>query len=183
MDILVVYASATGRTKRMAEALAEGAGGDGADVAMRRCEEAEPSDLQAARAIVLGSGVHMGGIESSMRVFMESAAPLWMAGALHGRLGGAFASAGAGGRGGGELALISLWANLAEHGCLMVPMHNRLEGFAAGGCHWGPLSWTNPREGKAGPTEAHLNACRSYGGHVSDCLARWTQSPPGRPSP
>lgn len=174
MDLLVVYASATGRTKRMAEALVEGAEAAGAAVALRRCQEVAHDELQAARAIVLGSGVHMAGIESAMRVFMEGAAPLWLAGALRGKLGGAFVSAGAGGRGGGELALVSLWANLAEHGCLMVSMHNRMEGFAAAGCHWGPLAWTNPRDGHAGPTEGHLTACRAYGGHVSECLDRWS---------
>lgn len=174
MDLLVVYASATGRTQRMAESLAEGAAGEGVATALRRCEDADPAELSEARGIVLGSGVHMAGVESAMRVFLEAAAPLWMAGALHGRLGGAFVSAGAGGRGGGELALVSLWASLAEHGCLMVPMHNRLEGFGAAGCHWGPLAWTNPREGRAGPTEAHLAACSGYGAHLAACLARWS---------
>lgn len=172
MRLLVVVASQTGRTVRMAEAVAEGAREAGAEVELKRAEDAGAEDLEAADAIVLGSGVHMGGIESSMRVFFERMAPLWMQGRLVGKLGAAFVSAGAGARGGAELALLSLLANLAEHGLLLVPMHNRLEGFAAAGCHWGPVAWTNPRSGKAGPTEAHLQACRAHGRWVAECAAR-----------
>ena len=92
-----------------------------------------------------------------------------------GKLGGAFATAGEGERGGTELTLISLLANLAEHGMLLVPMHNRLEGYAAAGCHWGPVAWTNPRGGKAGPTEGHLTAARAHGKWVAECAARWAR--------
>ena len=78
-----------------------------------------------------------------------------------------------GGRGGGELTLISLVAQLAEHGMLIVPMHNRLEGFRAAGCHWGPLAATNPQGGVPGPKEEQLAAARAHGGHVAECAARW----------
>jgi NAD(P)H dehydrogenase (quinone) len=173
MRVVIVVASATGRTARMAEAVAEGAKEAGADVALLRAAETTDADLLAADAVILGSGVHMGGIESSMRVFFERMAPLWLRGSLVNKLGAAFVTAGAGARGGGELALLSLLANLAEHGMLLVPMPNRSEGFAAAGCHWGPVAWTNPRNGKPGPTEAHLVAARAHGRHVAECTARW----------
>jgi NAD(P)H dehydrogenase (quinone) len=176
--ILVVVASDTGRTWRMGEAFAEGAREGGAEALLVKAAEATPEQALAADALVLGSGVHMGGIESSMRVFFERLAPLWMQGALAGKVGAAFASAGNGGRGGGELALISLWANLAEHGMVLVPMHNRLPGYAQAGCHWGPLAWTNPRKGEAGPTAVHLEATRAHGRHVAACAARWGNAPP-----
>jgi NAD(P)H dehydrogenase (quinone) len=171
--VLVVVASQTGRTARMAEAVAAGARDAGADVAVRRAEEAEESDLLAADAVILGSGVHMGGVESAMRAFCERLAPAWLAGRLVGKLGAAFVTAGAGGRGGAELALISLLANLAEHGMLLVPMPNRLEGFGVAGCHWGPVAWTNPRARVPGPTDDHLAAARAHGRWVAECAARW----------
>ena len=171
--VLVVVASQTGRTARMAEALAAGAREAGASVTLRAADDAEPGDLETADAVVLGSGVHMAGIESSMRVFFERIAPLWMQGALRGKLGAAFVSSGMGARGGAELALLSLLANLAEHGMLLVPMHNRLDAFASAGCHWGPVAWTTPREGKAGPDESHLRACRAHGAWIVDCARRW----------
>lgn len=173
MKLLVVVASTTGRTRRMADALAEGARSAGAEVSVVRAEDAAGGDLLAADAIVLGSSVHMAGIASSMRAMFERTAPLWIEGALRGKVGAAFASAGEGGRGGGELALVSLLAFLAENGLLLVPMHSRLAGFRAAGCHWGPLARTNPRDGVAGPTDAQLEAARSHGRHVAECAARW----------
>ncbi len=177
MRILVVVASDTGRTWRMAEAFAEGAREAAADVELVKAAEAQPAQVVAADALVLGSGVHMAGVESSMRVFLERLAPLWMQGALIGKVGAAFATAGNGGRGGAELALISLWANLAEHGLILVPMHNHLARYAEAGCHWGPVAWTNPRKGEAGPTPAHLEAARAHGRHVAECTARWVRTP------
>ena len=172
MRLLVVVASDTGRTWRMAEALAEGAQEGGAEVVLARAAEAQPEQVRGADALVLGSGVHMGGMESSMRVFLERLAPLWMQGALIGKVGAAFATAGHGGRGGAELTLISLWANLAEHGMLLVPMHNRLSHYAQAGCHWGPVAWTNPRKGEVGPNAAHLEAARAHGRHVAETTMR-----------
>jgi NAD(P)H dehydrogenase (quinone) len=173
VKLLVVVASTTGRTRRMAEAVAEGARSAGAEVALVRAEDAGADDLLAADAIVLGSGVHMAGIASSMRAMFERTAPLWLEGKLVGKVGAAFASAGEGGRGGGELALLSLLAYLAENGLLLVTMHNRMAGFRSAGCHWGPLARTNPRDGVAGPTDAQLEAARSHGRHLAECTARW----------
>jgi NAD(P)H dehydrogenase (quinone) len=173
MKILVVVASSTGRTQRMADELAAGAREAGADVVVRQASDADERHLLEADAVVLGSGVHMGGVESSMRAFFERTAPLWIQGKLRGRLGAAFATGGLGGRGGGELALISLLACLAEHGLLLVPMHNRLDAFREGGCHWGPLAWTNPRGGEAGPSPDHLRAARAHGRYVAECTRRW----------
>ena len=96
MRVLIVVASQTGRTARMADAAVEGAREAGAEVEVKRAEEAGPRDLEAADAVMLGSGVHMGGMESSMRAFFERSAPLWLQGALVGRLGAAFVSVGAG---------------------------------------------------------------------------------------
>jgi NAD(P)H dehydrogenase (quinone) len=173
MRVLVAVASESGRTLRLAEAFAEGAREGGAEVVLRAAPEVSEADLLEADAIVLGSGVHMGGVESSMRQLLERSAPLWLQGRLVGKLGAAFATAGLGARGGAELALVSLWSALAEHGLLLVPMHNRLDGFSRGGSHWGPVAWTTPRKGEAGPTAEHLRAARAHGRHVAECAARW----------
>jgi NAD(P)H dehydrogenase (quinone) len=173
MKILVVVASATGRTQRMADELAQGAREAGAEVVIRAASDVEDPHLLAADAIVLGSGVHMGGMQSSMRVLLERTSPLWLQGKLRGKLGAAFATGGLGGRGGAELTLISLLSALAEHGLLLVTMHNRLDGFREGGCHWGPVAWTNPQRGEAGPTADHLRAARAHGRYVAECAARW----------
>lgn len=179
MKLLLVVASATGRTRRMADALAEGAREAGAEVSLKSADDAGGEDLLAADAIVLGSGVHMAGMESAMRAFFERTSPLWLQGKLVGKLGAAFASAGEGGRGGGELTLVSLLAFLAENGLLLVPMHNRMPGFRAAGCHWGPLAYTNPVDGVPGPTDEQLAAARAHGRHVAGCAARWLRGGEG----
>ncbi len=69
MKVLIVVASQPGRTARMADAAAEGEREAGAEVEVKLAEEAGPKDLETADAVMLGSGVHMGGIESSMREF------------------------------------------------------------------------------------------------------------------
>jgi NAD(P)H dehydrogenase (quinone) len=173
VHILIVVASQTGRTARMAEAVAEGAREEGAEVLVRNADEASHEDLLGAQAVILGSGVHMGGIESSMCRFFEKSSSLWLEGRLVGKVGAVFASAGLGARGGAELALLSMLANLAEHGMLLVSMPNRLPGFAEGGCHWGPIAWTSPRNRVPGPTPDHLAAARDHGRHVAACTARW----------
>jgi len=82
-------------------------------------------------------------------------------------------TSGDGARGGGELTLVELQSALAQHGMLIVTMPNRTPGFEAAGCHWGPVAWTNPRAGEAGPTSKHLKAARAHGAHVARCAARW----------
>ena len=175
MKLLVVVASATGRTRSLAEAAAEGAAGAGAEVALRAAADATPEDLLAADAILLGSGVHMGGVASEMSAFFERAAPLWLQGKLVGKLGAAFTSCGEGVGGGGELTLLRLLAFLAENGCLLVPFHNRLDGFRRAGSHWGVLARSNPDGAGAGPgpTEDDLAAARAQGRFLAECAARW----------
>lgn len=172
MRTLIVYASATGRTERMARAAAEGAGSEGADVVVRRARDAQPGECEEADAVMLGSGVHMAGMQPSMSAFLERTAPLWLQGRLVGRLGAAFVSAGAGGRGGAELVLLSMLAALAEQGMLIVPMHNRLDGFGGGGSHWGAVAWTHPRGGEAGPTDTHLRAVRAHAAWLTRLTAQ-----------
>lgn len=173
MKIAIVVASATGRTRRMAEALAEGVSEEGAEAMLLDAASAEAEAIEGADALVLGCGVHMSGVPSPMRAFLERLAPQWMAGALAGRLGAAFVTSGAGARGGGELALIELHAALAQHGLLLISMPSRTKGFSSAGSHWGPVAWTNPRGGEAGPTASHLEAARAHGRHVARCTARW----------
>ena len=173
MKLLVVVASTTGRTRRMAEALADGAREAGAEVLLRAPEETQDADLLDADAIALGSGVHMGGIVASMVALFERTAPLWIAGQLRGKLGAAFVSSGEGERGGGELALLALLAWLAENGMLLVSVHNRQPGFRDAGCHWGPLAGTNPKGGEPGPTDAQLEVCKAHGRHLAESTRRW----------
>jgi NAD(P)H dehydrogenase (quinone) len=173
VKILIVVASSTGRTRRMAEAAAEGARESGAEVVTLDVERAGPDDVESADALLLASAVHMGGMTSSMRAFCERLAPLWLQGKLVGKVGAAMACGGSGGRGGAELALISMFSNMAEHGMLLVPTHNRLEGYSHAGTRWGPVVTANPPGGPPGPSEDELVLVRAHGRWVAECTARW----------
>ena len=180
--VAVVFASRTGRTRRMAEAVAEGARQAGATAELREARVAGHEDLIESDALIVGSGVHMGGPEASLRGFLADTAPLWLGGKLCGKLGAAFVSAGDGAQGGAELALLSMLTTLAEHGMLIVPMHNRLDGFHEGGMHWGPVARTQAKGEVPGPTAAHLTAARSHGSWVAECAARWKRGQSSRAS-
>jgi len=110
--ILVLYYSAYGHIEAMANAVAEGAREAGAQVDIKRVPELVPEEIarkshykldQAAPiakvedlanydAIIVGAGTRFGRLSSQMANFLDQAGGLWMRGALHGKVGGAFTS-------------------------------------------------------------------------------------------
>src|SRR5580700_9910184 len=110
--VLVLYYSAYGHIEAMANAVAEGAREAGAQVDVKRVPELVPEDVarkshfkleQAAPiakveelvgydAIIIGAGTRFGRLSSQMANFLDQAGGLWMRGALHGKVGGAFSS-------------------------------------------------------------------------------------------
>ena len=115
----------------MAKAVAEGAHEAGAKVDIKRVPETVPEeiakghhfklnqeapiaaidDLANYDAIVVGTGTRFGRISSQMAAFLDQAGSLWMRGALHGKVGGAFSASGTQ-HGGQEMTLFSIIANL-----------------------------------------------------------------------
>src|SRR5260221_3844205 len=108
--VLVLYYSAYGHIEKMASAVAEGAREAGATVDIKRVPELVPPDVAKASyykldqaapvakiedltnydAIIVGTGTRFGRMASQMANFLDHAAALWMKGALHRELGGAF---------------------------------------------------------------------------------------------
>jgi len=110
--VLVLYYSAYGHIETMANAVAEGAREAGATVDIKRVPELVPPDVAKASyykvdqaapvakiedlanydAIIVGTGTRFGRMASQMANFLDQAGGLWMKGALHGKVGGAFTS-------------------------------------------------------------------------------------------
>jgi NAD(P)H dehydrogenase (quinone) len=137
--VLVLYYSTYGHIETMAHAVAEGARETGAVVDVKRVPETVPEEVarrshfkldQAAPvatidelpnydAIVVGTGTRFGRISSQMAAFLDQAGGLWMRGALHGKVGGAFSSS-ATQHGGNEMTLFSIITNLLHFGMVVV---------------------------------------------------------------
>jgi NAD(P)H dehydrogenase (quinone) len=108
--VLILYYSAYGHMERMAEAVAEGVREVGAEADIKRVPElvseevakqagykldqkapiATVAKLPNYDAIIFGSGTRFGVFTSQMRNFLDQTGPLWMKGALIGKVGSAF---------------------------------------------------------------------------------------------
>ena len=137
--ILVLCYSAYGHVEAMAQAIAEGARGAGAQVDIKRVPELVPQDVaershfkldQAAPiakvedladydGIIIGTGTRFGRMSSQMANFLDQAGGLWARGALHGKVGSAFTST-ATQHGGQETTLFSIITNLLHFGMVVV---------------------------------------------------------------
>ena len=80
---------------------------------------AKIDDLAAYDAIIIGAGTRFGRLSSQMANFLDQAGGLWMRGALHGKVGGAFTST-ATQHGGQETTLFSIITNLLHFGMVVV---------------------------------------------------------------
>src|SRR6266568_3348854 len=137
--VLVLYYSSYGHIEAMANAVAEGARQAGAHVDIKRVPELVPEeiarkshykldqdapiakveDLAAYDAIIIGAGTRFGRLPSQMANFLDQAGGLWLRGALHGKVGGAFTSS-ATQHGGQETTLFSIITNLLHFGMVVV---------------------------------------------------------------
>ena len=137
--VLVLYYSSYGHIEKMAEAVAEGARSAGARVDIKRVPETVPeaiaksahfklnqpapvatvAELENYDAIVVGTGTRFGRMSSQMAAFLDQAGGLWAKGALHGKIGAAFASS-ATQHGGQEMTLFSIITNLLHFGMTIV---------------------------------------------------------------
>lgn len=94
--ISIIYASGMGRTKKMAEAIANGAMTiEGVEVLLKEAFDALPNDVLDANAVVLGGSTYNYKLIRSMDPFMKELAKL----DLKGKVGVAFGSYGWSGEG------------------------------------------------------------------------------------
>jgi flavorubredoxin len=137
-DLLVVYESHTGNTRKMAEAVAEGARQvGGVEVTLRRLSEVSTDELVEVGAIILGAPTRNAEVPPATSQFLARLGHL----SLEGKLGASFGSYGWSGE---APALIR--SNLAAHG-LLAP-------------------WVGVR-GKRTPDTQTLESCRSLGESVA----------------
>ena len=188
---LVLYYSAYGHIETMAHAVAEGARSAGAQVDIKRVPELVPEEIarksyykvdQAAPvasvedlanydAIIIGVGTRFGRIASQMANFLDQAGGLWLKGALHGKVGGAFTSS-ATQHGGQETTLFSVITNLLHFGMVVVGLDYGHAGQMTldeitGGSPYG-ASTIAGGDGSRQPTANELQGARYQGRKIAE---------------
>jgi NAD(P)H dehydrogenase (quinone) len=189
--VLVLYYSAYGHVEAMAHAVADGAREAGAHVDVRRVPELVPEEVarrahfkldQSAPiarieelahydAIVVGTGTRFGRISSQMASFLDQAGGLWIKGALHGKVGGAFSSSGTQ-HGGNETTLFSIIANLLHFGMTIVGLDYGHAGQSTtdeitGGSPYGATTIAGS-DGSRRPTKNELDGARYQGRRIAE---------------
>ncbi len=189
--VLVLYYSAYGHIEAMAGAVAEGAREAGAQVDIKRVPElvseevarasyykmdqaapvATVDDLVNYDAIIVGTGTRFGRLSSQMASFLDQAGGLWMRGALHGKVGGAFTST-ATQHGGQEVTLFTIITNLLHFGMVIVGLDYGHAGQMTldeitGGSPYGATTIAGG-DGSRQPTENELAGARYQGRKVAE---------------
>jgi NAD(P)H dehydrogenase (quinone) len=189
--VLVLYYSTYGHIETMAHAVADGAHETGAQVDVKRIPETVPEDIARANhfkldqaapiatvdeladydAIIVGSGTRFGRISSQMAAFLDRAGGLWLRGALHGKVGGAFTSTGTQ-HGGQEATLFSMITNLLHFGMVIVGLDYGHTGQMTldeitGGSPYGATTIAGP-DGSRQPSANELQGARYQGRKIAE---------------
>ena len=193
--VLVLYYSSYGHIETMAQAIAEGARGAGAEVDIKRVPELVPEavarashykldqaapvarieDLADYDAIIVGTGTRFGRMASQMAHFLDQAGGLWARRALNGKVGAAFTST-ATQHGGQETTLFSIITNLLHFGLVIVGLPYSHQGQmrideVVGGAPYGATTIAGG-DGSRQPSETELAGARHQGELVARTAAK-----------
>lgn len=186
--VLVLYYSTYGHVAQMADAIAEGARGEGAEVDVRRVPDLagtqvarpdEPTltvdELANYDAVVIGTGTRFGRMSAPMAAFLDQAGGLWATGALNGKVGAAFTST-ASQHGGQETTLFAIITNLLHFGMTIVGLDYGYQAQmtldeVTGGAPYGATTIAGGR-GERQPSEIDLGGARYLGARVARTAAK-----------
>ncbi len=157
MQLLVLYYSRTGNTKRLAQAVAEGAAKvNGVEVLLRTPDEITMDTFRDSDAVIAGSPVYYGGPAAELKKVFDDF--LSVRKHMEGKLGAAFATS-AHPTGGKETTLMAILQAMLIYG--MIVMGDPLQ---AGG-HYGVAC--------AGAPDAHtMEAAQKLGARVAETANR-----------
>jgi NAD(P)H dehydrogenase (quinone) len=200
--VLIVYYSSYGHIEAMAYAQAEGvASVPGMQVVVKRVPELVPLDIARSSgfkldqdapiasvdelpgydAIIFGTPTRFGNMAAQMRNFLDQTGPIWVQGALVGKIGSVFCST-ASQHGGQETTITSFHTTLLHHGMIVVGLpytYRELStmGEVTGGTPYGASCVTGVGDTLRMPTPLELRICRYQGEHVAKIASRL--QPPG----
>jgi NAD(P)H dehydrogenase (quinone) len=190
--ILVLYYSSYGHIETMAQAIAEGARAlPGTEVTIKRVAEivsddvakashfkldqkapiARPEELADYDGVIFGTPTRFGNMAAQMRNFLDQTGPLWMKGALIGKVGSVFAST-ATQHGGQESTILSFHTTLLHQGMVIVGLPYSAQAQMrvdemTGGSPYGATT-ISAGDGSRQPSANELELARFQGKHVAE---------------
>ena len=188
IEILVLYYSAHGSVREMAQLVARGVNQTGAVARLRsvppvapRTQLAEPpvpeegapyvelADLEQCAGLVLGSPTRFGNMAAPLKYFLDTTGALWAKGALVGKPAAVFTST-ASLHGGQETTLTSMMTPLLHHGMLILGLPYSLPEVnhtASGGTPYGASHWAGPGDDKP-LTDDERSLCIALGKRLAE---------------
>ena len=193
--VLVLYYSSYGHMEVMAHAAAEGVKSAGAHADVKRVPETVPADVAKSShfkmdqpapiatpdelanydAIIFACGTRYGSVAAQMKNFVDQTGPLWMKGALIGKVGSIMTSA-ANQHGGLESTILGFVPFLMHQGMVYVGLPYSFQGQMGhdevkGGSPYGASTVTGG-DGSRMPSSADLDGARFQGAHVAKIAAK-----------
>jgi NAD(P)H dehydrogenase (quinone) len=193
--VLVLYYSSWGHVEAMAYAAAEGAKEGGAQVDVMRVADitppeaakamhfkmeqkapvAKPEDLANYDAVIFGTSTRYGMMAAPMKFFLDQTGPLWMKGALVGKVGSVFTATSTQ-HGGQESSILSFHTSLLHHGMVIVGLPYSYTGQMGvdeirGGSPYGAGTVAGG-DGSRMPSKQELEAASYQGKHVAQIAAK-----------
>jgi len=199
--VLVLYYSAGGSVRRMAELIAEGVervpgararirtvakiidgtvamspAVDGPPLATEGPPYCELKDLEVCSGLALGSPTRFGNMAAPLKAFLDGTGPLWMKGALIGKPACVFTST-ASMHGGQETTLLSMMLPLLHHGMLIAGLPYSQAGLNAtrtGGTPYGASHFAGIANDQP-VTDAERALCVAQGRRLAEIALRLKQ--------
>ena len=195
-EILILYYSAGGSVRRLAELIADGVERvPGAEARLRTVPRVAPvtetaapqippagapycelQDLERCAGLALGSPARFGNMAAPLKAFLDRTTPLWIKGSLAGKPACVFTSSSSL-HGGQEAALVSMMLPLLHHGMLIVGLPYTLAELNAtrsGGTPYGPSHFSGVA-GDLPVTEEERLLCIAQGKRLAEIALRLTR--------
>ena len=154
MKVLVLYYSKGGNTRKLAEAVAEGAGQvDGVEAVLRHTREVTKDDFTAADGLIIGSPVYFGTMAAQVKKVLDEFVGLRRK--MENKVGAAFSTSGDA-SGGKETTIISIIQALLIYGMIIVGDPLSATGHYGTACVGAPDSLALENGGKLGRRVAEL---------------------------
>ena len=194
-QLLVLYHSSYGHTETLDYAMAHGVRAvEDIQVTVKRVPElmpedvmrgagmkveqpaeiADPQELANYDGIIVGTPTRFGNMSSQLRYFFDQTGPLWVAGALIGKVGSVFTSTSTGG--GNETTIVSVHSTMLHHGMVVVGLPYSAPDLpdiseVKGGSPYGAGTIAAP-DGSRVPSQKELNLASFQGHHVAKITKR-----------